>query len=105
MLIGNYYRSPSRGLENIQPNQQMEMFLESFKTIVDCISDKNQKAILCGDFNLNLLNYDNHDITRDFANCLFSAGFLEIIKNPTRVSNHNNQNTATLIDHIWTNDL
>ena len=105
LLIGNYYRSPSRGLENIQPNQQMEMFLESFQTIVDCISDKNQKAILCGDFNLNLLNYDNHDITRDFANCLFSAGFLEIIKNPTRVSNYNNHNTATLIDHIWTNDL
>ena len=44
VLIGNYYRSPSRGVENIQPNQQMEMFLESFKTIVDCISDKKPKS-------------------------------------------------------------
>ena len=105
LIIGNYYRSPSRGLNNISPIQQMEFFQESFNATLNSISDKNQKAILCGDFNLNLLNYDNHDATREFANNLFSAGFLEIIKHPTRVSSYNNQNTATLIDHIWTNSL
>jgi exonuclease III len=111
LTIGNIYRSPSRGLHNIitnnnyTANQQIESFLEYFQGILDSISQRNNKAILCGDFNFNLLNYNTHAYTTEFVNMLFSAGYLQLISHPTRVSQHNNINTATLIDHIWTNDV
>jgi exonuclease III len=103
LVIGNFYRSPSTGVNDLTPNMQIELFLEHLQGILDSINERKCKAILCGDFNLDLLSYNVHNYTADFVSMLFSAGFLQLISNPTRVSAHNN--TATLIDHIWTNDI
>ena len=54
-----------------------------------------------GDFNVNLLNYDTHTATNDFANSLFSNNFLPCINQPTRISAH----SSTLVDNIFTNLL
>ena len=103
LVIGNFYRSPSTGVNNLTPTMQIELFLEHFQGILDSITERKCKAVLCGDFNLDLLSYNVHNYTADFVSMLFSAGFLQLISNPTRVSTNNN--TATLIDHIWTNDI
>ena len=52
-----------------------------------------------GDFNLNLLNYDNDDKVKVFVDLMNSCGLFSLITKPTRIS----QTTTTLIDNIFTN--
>ena len=54
-----------------------------------------------GDFNLNLLNCQNHKLTNDFLDTMYSNMFFPLITRPTRITSYN----ATLIDNIFTNDL
>ena len=103
IILGNVYRSPNQGIGDISATDQMSIFLEHMQGIIDSIGESNKKTVLVGDFNLNLLNYSNHIATKEFANMLFSAGFLQLISNPTRVASHNN--SISLIDHIWSNDI
>ena len=61
----------------------------------------NEKKILfiCGDFNINYLNYETDTTANEFYNCCFSHGILPIINQPTRVT----PRSATLIDNIFSN--
>ena len=52
-----------------------------------------------GDFNLNLLNHQNHDATGEFLDGLHSCMFTPLISLPSRITSH----TATLIYNIFTN--
>ena len=52
-----------------------------------------------GDFNLDLLHYDQHAFTQEFMDSLFSCMFIPLINRPTRLTSH----SATLIDNIFTN--
>ena len=51
--------------------------------------------------NYNLINIDRHTQTKSYYDLLTSASFKPLITKPTRITETN----ATLIDHIWTNDL
>ena len=56
-----------------------------------------------GDFNLDLLRYEEHAVTQEFIDSLmFSYMFIPIITRPTRLTA---RHTATLIDNIFTNCL
>ena len=48
-----------------------------------------------------MLNFETHNLTNDYVNLLMSKSFLPVITMPTRV----NKQSATLIDHIWTNKI
>ena len=52
-----------------------------------------------GDFNLNLLNYEDHLPTDQFVNTFYSYDFRPLITKPTRI----NPQAASLIDNILTN--
>ena len=54
-----------------------------------------------GDFNINLLRYDQHNKTTEFVDDMISHGLLPLITQPTRITHQ----SATLIDHIFTNML
>ena len=54
-----------------------------------------------GDFNLNLLNNQNHNATGEFLDGLYSHLFFPLIKLPSRITSH----TATLIDNIFSNHV
>ena len=54
-----------------------------------------------GDMNIDLLKYKTDTKTNMYLDNIFSHGFLPKISKPTRVTNH----SATLIDHLYTNDL
>ena len=54
-----------------------------------------------GDFNINILNSENHDLTGQFVDIMSSNAFLLLITRPTRIT----ANSATLIDNIFTNNL
>ena len=55
----------------------------------------------CGDFNLDILNYDNNENTLNLLNSLKSQSLIPIIQSlkPSRITNQ----TATLIGNIFTN--
>ena len=61
---------------------------------------KEQKSVfLLGDFNVNLLNYNNHNPTNEFLDSLASNSFVPYILQPTRLTSH----SKTLIDNIFSN--
>ena len=54
-----------------------------------------------GDFNLNLMNYQSHNLTGEFLDIMYSKTFFPLITRPTRITSH----SATLIDNIFQNSL
>ena len=56
-------------------------------------------CFMCGDFNLDLLHYENSNTVQSFVNSNFENSFYSVINKPTRVRIH----SATVIDHIWCN--
>ena len=62
--------------------------------------DKEHKQVfLLGDFDINLLNYNDHQPTNDFLDSLASNSFIPYILHPTRITSH----SKTLIDKIFSN--
>ena len=89
MTCGEVYRHPSSNLETFF----------NFYSVIGKISQERKLCLISGDFNINLLNYDNHPLTEDFINTL-SSFFLEPhILRPTRITSH----SSTLIDNIFFN--
>ena len=48
-----------------------------------------------------MLNFETHSQTNDYINLLISKSFIPLITLSTRIK----QQSATLIDHIWTNKI
>ena len=57
------------------------------------------EIIMCGDFNLDILNYDNNENTLNLLNSLTSQSLIPIITKPSQITNQ----TETLIHNIFTN--
>ena len=90
MTVLNMYRSP---------NNENETFIDKFQNIIEKI--KTKTCYVLGDMNYNLVNLDKHAATKTYYDTLTTASFKPLITKPTRITKTN----ATLIDHIWTNDL
>ena len=54
-----------------------------------------------GDFNLNLVNYQSHNLTGEFLDMMYSNTFFPLITRPTKITSH----SATLIDNVFQNSL
>ena len=104
IIIGNIYRSPSQPT-GFTPSQQLDSFLEILSNILDKLNEFNCKVYLVGDFNIDLLKFSSHPKTGEFIDKLFSNGYLQLVNHPSRISQHGNQNSASLIDHCWTNNI
>ena len=52
--------------------------------------------IITGDFNINLLHYDDHSETAEFLSMMLSFEYIPLISLPTRITSH----SCTLIDNI-----
>ena len=91
-IVGVVYRTP---------NTNIDLFLQEINEIIEPIKN-NHNVIIMGDFNICLLQDNNH--TRSFRNCMQSNSLYPTIIEPTRVAtiNRNGQNitTETLIDNI-----
>ena len=91
IIIGVIYRPPGT---------DMDMFNSEFSNLLDVIKTENKLCYLLGDYDINLLNYDSHELTAGFVNSLYSYGFVPLINRPTRITPH----SATIIDNIFTNN-
>ena len=79
--IGTIYKPPSA-----------DIFIDSIQNIFSTINQsKIYDLILCGDFNIDLLNKDCNNST-SFLNTMYSLSHLPIISKPTRITD----NSATL---------
>ena len=63
------------------------------------ISKEQKSVFLLGDFNVNLLNYNEHNQTNEFLDPLASNSFIPLNLQPTRITSH----SSTLIDNIFSN--
>ena len=83
------------------PNLCNSIFLEELGGALDSIQSKNKVALLCGDFNIDLLSISKGGAALELFNITASSGFLPLISKSTRV-----QNTChSLIDNIFSNNL
>lgn len=94
-IIGVIYRP------NTAPKADMDIFSVTLHDILDTINRENKLGVIMGDFNIDLLKFMSHSKTSDYLDNVFSHGFIPTISKPTRVTNA----SATLIDHIYTNDI
>ena len=67
--------------------------------LLENISKEKKYFFLLGDFNVNLLNYSEHNQTNEFSDSLASNSFISLILQPTKITSHSN----TLIDNIFSN--
>ena len=94
IIVGVVYRP------NTQPRADIGIFMQKIIEIQSIIKEENKISYLMGDFNIDLLKVNLHAKTNEFVNDVISQGLLPNITRPTRITPH----TATLIDHIYSND-
>ena len=74
----------------------MKQYIDLRIVILTKLNRQKTKYILAGDYNINLLHYDNHSETERLLNHIFSNSCLPTITRPTRFS----ASTFALIDNI-----
>ncbi len=79
----------------------INLLSEYYSNCLSGISDRYDNVHLCGDLNLDVLKFNDNKYVHEYIDLTFAHGFLQIITKPTRVQKH----SATLIDHILTNNL
>ena len=92
VLIGTIYRPPDKKIKD---------FNLHLLSILETVSKLHLPCYLLGDVNISLLNHATHSETGNYLDSLYSNSFVPLINRPTRVTN----NSASLIDHIFTNNL
>ena len=65
--------------------------------LLDKISREQKNIFLLGDFNINLLNYNEHQPTNEFLDSLASNSIIPYILQLTRLASH----SKTLTDNIF----
>ena len=91
IIVGVIYRHPSMDLADFNCNY--------LNKLLENVSKEQKSIFLLGDFNVNLLNYNEHNQTNEFLDSLASNSFIPLILQPTRITSHSN----TLIDNIFSN--
>ena len=82
------------------PNANAILFVDKLSELMSIISGNGyDEIILGGDFNLDILTYDNNENTSNLLNSLTSQSLIPIITKLSRITNQ----TATLIDNIFIN--
>ena len=95
ITVGNLYRPPrdSKRLVTVQS------FCDELKPMLKRLQNENSYSVLCGDFNLNLLDIQGDNGFNFYFNFMTERDFVPVITLPARFD----KNTCSLIDHIWVN--
>ena len=89
IIVGVIYRHPSMDFTDFNCNY--------LNKLLENISKEQKSIFLLGDFNVKLLNYNEHNQTNEFLDSLASNSFIPLILQPTRITSHSN----TLMDNIF----
>ncbi|XP_065642723.1 uncharacterized protein LOC136074345 [Hydra vulgaris] len=91
IIIGCIYRHPS-----LNPK---EFLSDHFNPLLEKLSSENKQVVITGDFNMDLLNYNESNIISDYLDSLCSYSFFPTIIQPTRIT----CTSKTIIDNIFLN--
>ena len=94
--LGTIYRPPRHN----NNNESVASFLLEITPVIETLGNESKNAILCGDFNLNLLIMNQRDKYSEFFDLMLNNGFLPKIALPTRLSKY----SATLLDQMYIKD-
>ena len=83
------------------PNGDPNELENHFKNILSKREIANKELVLVGDFNINILDFNESKLVQSFVNLMFQNGLIPTVNKPTRVT----RNTATTADHIITNSV
>jgi hypothetical protein len=78
--------------------EKIDIFLNKLELVLQMLIVKYKTLILCGDWNINLLQPSPH--TRELNNLLLRYNLKHIVSVPTRIT----KTTATLLDVVITNE-
>ena len=87
LTIGVIYRSPSA---------DTAAFLQTYQQLFHTLNHEQEKIVLLGDFNIDLLDYHDDANVAEFVDSTFEFGFIPSITIPTRVT----PTSASCIDNI-----
>ena len=88
------------GSINRHPSMDLEDFDKSFlNKLLEKVSREQKPVYLLGDFNVNLLNYNELCLTNEFLDSIASNSVIPYILQPTRITDH----SEILIDNIFSN--
>ena len=77
----------------------MTLIKDFLNKLIEKVSKEQKSVSLLGDFNINLLNYNDHSLTNEFLDSLSSKSVILYILQPTRITDR----SETLIDNIFSN--
>ena len=80
--MGVIYKHPSMDLTGFNCNY--------LNKVLENISKEEKSMFLLGDFNFNLLNYNEHNQTKERLDSRASNSFIPLILQPTRITSHSN---------------
>ena len=90
LLVGAFYRPP---------HSNPEEFTDYFNACFSRFLNNNTEALICGDFNLDLLKISDDLHSNTFYNTVNSLSLIPTIMKPTRITDF----SYSLIDNILTN--
>jgi len=88
VIIGCVYR---------QPHSKLESFHEAMNERLQSLNNSSLQVIVLGDININSLQYCNDNRTADYLDVLLDSGFMPIITNATRITEHSTTQFTTFI--------
>ena len=90
IIVGGVYK---------HPNYNTNELIVHLKNVFEVVKSENKELILMGDFNINLLDYEEKETVSNFADFIFQNSMQPHINAPTRITSHSH----TLIDNIFSN--
>jgi len=81
------------------PSGNISEFIQSIDDMISSF-DKGELTFVCGDFNVDLINPNNNELS--FIDLMHGHSFVPVITLPTREPMNG---SPSLIDHIWCNSL
>ena len=91
IVIGCNYKHQNMDVLDFKNNYPSQIF--------ETVPKERKQVFLPGDFNINLLNYNDHHPKNDFLDSLAYNSFMPYILHPTRITSH----SKTLIDNVFSN--
>ena len=96
LIVSAIYRPHSK-------HEKVDKFTDLMSNSLSHEIFRNNKSILIGDFNINLLEHGSDRPTENYLNVMQSLTYFPHISRPTRFPDANDDTAPSLLDHVWTN--
>ena len=100
-ILNKYSKNLILNLSYRPPQGDTTLFEKYLQDLLLRYDVCKKEVLITGDFNINLLDFENSKKVQSFVSLMFRYGMVPVINKPTRVT----KDTATCIDHMFTNSI